>query len=206
MPVFEKQGQRIAFIHIPKAAGSSIERYFTDLGWEMSFYLPCVDPNDPAEHHLTYSVLRERINDLDEIPSFCVVRNPYKRIVSEWRWHRTTLRSTMLSFPDFVRRMSVSLKSSITYWDNHWRPQSDFLDDAIDKVMRLENIDAEFAEFVEKQGLDPSIKLPRTNQTRSRFRRSLQPEITPETIQRIRDIYHVDFDRLGYSEAEAKLQ
>ena len=137
MPIFEKQGQRLAFIHIPKAAGSSIERYFTDLGWVMSFYLPCTDPNDPADHHLTYSVLRERIPDLDTIPSFCVVRNPYRRIVSEWRWHRTVMRTTIISFPDFVRRMTVSLQTSQTYWDNHWRPQSDFLDDAIDYCYTL---------------------------------------------------------------------
>lgn len=206
MPIFEKQGQRIAFIHIPKAAGSSIERYFTDLGWVMSFYLPCTDPNDPADHHLTYSVLRERIHDLDEIPSFCVVRNPYHRIVSEWRWHRTVMRTTMVSFPDFVRRMSVSLQTSQTYWDNHWRPQSDFLDDAIDTVIRLENLDTEFAAFLQKQGLDPSIKLPRTNRTKHRFRRTLQPKTTPETIERIRKIYAVDFECLGYSMAEVQLQ
>lgn len=205
MPIFEKQGRRIAFIHIPKAAGSSIEKYFTQLGWTMTFYSQFNDPNIPADQHLTYTALRDRVPDLDSIPSFTVVRNPYKRIVSEWRWHRTVVRTTMISFSDFVRRVFTSLKTSKTYWDNHWRPQSDFLNENIDCIVQLENIDAELGVFLEKQGFDPNIKLPRTNQTKHRFRRSLTADTTPETIARIQQIYAIDFEQLNYSVDEVKI-
>lgn len=205
MPIFKKNGKRLAFIHIPKAAGSSIERYFTDLGWKMTFYLPCSDPNLPSEQHFTYTVLRERVPDLDDIPSFCVVRDPFQRMVSEWRWQRDIMKNTMLSFSDFVRRVDMSLRSSRTYWDNHWRPQSDFVSDEIDSVIRMESLKKEFEAFLDMQGLDPSIKLPMINRTRKTARTRLRIKATPEAIERLVRIYRDDFEQFGYSMEEASL-
>ena len=205
MPIFKKNGKRLAFIHIPKAAGSSIERYFTDLGWKMTFYLPCSDPNFPAEQHFTYTVLRELVPDLDDIPSFCVVRDPFKRIASEWRWQRDIMNSTMLSFSDFVRRVDMSLRSSRTYWDNHWRPQSDFVSDEINSVIRMESLSKDFEAFLDMQGLDPSIKLPIINRTRRTTRTRLRTKATPEAIERLVRIYRDDFEQFGYSMEEASL-
>ena len=51
MPIFRKGDRKIAFIHIPKAAGSRIEMHFTSSGWEMDFYKPCSHPNTPAIKH-----------------------------------------------------------------------------------------------------------------------------------------------------------
>jgi hypothetical protein len=199
MPIFEKEGERLAFIHIPKAAGSSIERYFTDLGWKMTFWRVCTNPHSPSEQHFTYSKLQDRVQDLDDIPSFCVVRDPFQRIVSEWRWQRDWMKNTMLSFSDFVRRVDMSLRVSKTYWDNHWRPQSDFVSDKINQVIRMENLKSEFGAFLEMHGLDSAIELPQINRSKKSARSRLRSNPTPETIERITRIYRDDFENFGYS-------
>ncbi len=198
MPIFVRSERRIAFIHIPKAAGTSIEKHFELSGWKMDYYEPCKTPWDPALHHLTYDALRNIVEDLDEIPSFCIVRNPFKRMVSEWRWQRTTRRSTLLNFPDFVRRVEVSLTQSKTYWDNHWRPQSDFINENINSVMRLEKLGTDFPEFLANNGFDPMEQIPRYGRSKL-WGRLPRLTLNDEALDRVRRIYKSDFDSFGYS-------
>ena len=196
MPIFRKADQRIAFIHIPKAAGSSVERHFTNAGWQMDFYRPCSDPNVPAVHHLTYEGLREQVPDLDEIPSFCIVRNPYKRMVSEWRWQRTRMRTTQTNFTDFVRRVTVSLKKSRTYWDNHWRPQSDFVNENLKKVIKIEKLDEGFRNFSDEYEIGFSEPIPRFG--RSKFGSFPRLRLEDGVLDAVLDLYRDDFKLFGY--------
>ena len=196
MPIFKKANKKLSFIHIPKAAGSSIEQYFTDSGWEMDFDKPCSHPSEPAVHHLTYTELRKLVPDLDDFPSFCIVRNPYKRMVSEWRWQRNRMRTTKINFTDFVRRVEVSLKTSKTYWDNHWRPQSDFISDKISKIIRIEQLNESCDEFSREQGLGLSGGIPQFGRSKSGNSPKLQLE--DRTLERVLDIYKDDFAAFGY--------
>jgi len=199
MPIFQKADKMILFVHIPKAAGSSIEQLFTESGWSMNLFKPCSSPYEPAEQHLTYEKLGELLEDIDDITSFTVVRNPFRRLVSEWRWQLSTMRTTDVDFDHFVRRVQVSLLHSRTYWDNHWRPQTEFLSDAINRVMKIENIDEDFSNFAREHDLDLAGPIPRRNRSRRRFLRS-SPKLacSTETMDRILEIYETDFDVLGY--------
>lgn len=196
MPIFRKADKRVAFIHIPKAAGSSVERHFTGNGWEMDFYRPCSHPSEPALHHLTYEGLGELVPDLDDCPSFCIVRNPYKRMVSEWRWHRTRMRTTRLDFNDFVRRVRVSLGTSRTYYDNHWRPQSDFVDDRLSSVIRIERLNEGFGEFVERHDLGFTEPIPRLGT--SKLGKLPRLRMRDGILDEVLELYRADFERFGY--------
>ena len=198
MPVFTKDERRILFIHVPKAAGSSIEKQFRTSGWKMDYYNVCANPYEPALQHLTYRELSEMIADLDDIPSFSVVRNPFKRMVSEWRWQVNIMRNTDVDFPNFVRRVQVSLKTSKTYWDNHWRPQTDFISDKVDDVIKMEQLDESFERFAIEQDLG-FTSLPKSNKSKTRFGAFPKLSVNDETIDRIREIYRDDFERLEYS-------
>ena len=89
-------GKRIAFIHIPKNAGSSIEGMLTRLEGER------VDPGKNAfepkylmgyrkgiyYQHLTYNMM-SKIYDMQEFDFiFATLRDPIDRFVSEFNWSR----------------------------------------------------------------------------------------------------------------------
>ena len=69
------------FLHIPKSAGTSIENFLRDI--------------DPA---IPLKVLRKRgfsrfLNDHLDYYVFSIVRNPYDRLVSAWKWGEFKLRN-----------------------------------------------------------------------------------------------------------------
>ena len=106
------------------------------------------------------------------------------------------MRTTKLGFPDFVHRVEVSLTQSKTYWDNHWRPQSDFIDDNIDSVMRIENLDKDFGEFAAGHDLGFTENIPIFGQ--SKYGKFPQLSVNEESLDRVRRIYEKDFEAFGY--------
>lgn len=164
------------FVHVPKAAGQSIERVFLDyhgLTWETRAPLLLRRRNDPSEgpprlahlsarEYVEYGHLTER--DWADFFKFSFVRNPWMRAVSMYKYYGDHRR---IPFPMFVRDRLAG-----TYWrDEHWfvRPQADFVCDEHDRVIvdfigRVENIDEDFAEVARRVGLSTSI-VPHHNTT-----------------------------------------
>jgi len=88
------------FLHIPKAAGTSIERFLRD-----------IDPDIPSK------VLRKRgfsrfLNDHLDYYVFSIVRNPYDRLVSAWKWGEFKLRNEPLC-PYYQKSRSVSFEEYV---------------------------------------------------------------------------------------------
>lgn len=197
MPIFEKKGRRVAFIHIPKAAGSSVEHLFKSDGWTMSFYKPTYDGYTVSDQHQTYRDLKKRIADLDELKSFVITRDPFSRLVSEWGYQTKRIRSSNLSFSDFVRHLECSLRVDTRYWDNHYRPQSDFIDDHIDAVIKMEDIREGLPIFLRENGIMNDPKIPHINRVQ---KRRIRPELNVdhEVRERIMRVYARDYTMLGY--------
>jgi hypothetical protein len=90
VPVY--RDHRVAHIHIPKTAGTSIERQFADLGdmhWNRSSWYGRIRRPDRwyEDHHLTLRELWSlSLGDIRGLDAFAVVRNPYQRLISEYRW------------------------------------------------------------------------------------------------------------------------
>jgi hypothetical protein len=88
------------FIHIPKSAGTSVERFLRD-----------VDPDIPAK------VLRKRgfsrfLNDHLDYYVFSFVRNPYSRFVSAWKWGELKF-SKEGDLPFYKKERSVSFREYV---------------------------------------------------------------------------------------------
>lgn len=204
MPLFTRGDQRIAFIHVPKTGGTSVERYFESHGWTMSYWsTPRNGGRTPSDQHLLYDDLREIVPDLDDIPSFAIVRHPIRRFVSEWKWQRWEMRQISDDLTSFTSRVETSLANDPVYWDNHWRPQSDFLSDKIDRVIRLEDIESEFPKLLEMLELDLPPELPRSNSSSGRglrawLGRPRRATLDDRDIERLERIYDIDFHLLGY--------
>ena len=198
VPIFQKHGRRIAFIHIPKVAGSSIETLFKNHGWEMEFHARHYDAYVPSPQHLTYEALREQVPDLDSLISFAVVRDPMARVRSEWQYQFSILKATLLDFPDFIRHMEASLSVSKTYWDNHWRPQSDFLSDELDRVFCLEELSRELPNFLDEHDIIRNGEVPHSNRSRRGSNRFMKLyRVDQATADRIKRIYRSDYERFG---------
>ena len=117
MPISHKH--KVLFLHAPKNAGSSIEEA---LGIEKSpqalLSHKYTADSIYALQHLPYSQLRKTVPTTvwSTYTKVCVVRNPWDRMVSDWRWRRKNgLPLGQLSFGDFVRCVQMVL--SDPDWD-----------------------------------------------------------------------------------------
>ena len=159
------------FVHIPKTAGKSIESYFLGLlglRWEDRAGLLLRANDDPARgpERLAHMTAREYVefgyltqSQFDSAFRFAFVRNPWARLVSEYRYRKHYLR---FSFRDFVLHHLPPQSMRDTY--RHILPQSDFLLNAggelsVDYVGRFENLQSDFDAVSKLLQLEPA-KLP----------------------------------------------
>lgn len=93
MPVFQRDGKKVLFLHVPKAGGTSIEEFFKKNDWEISFldrggdlswnkFMKC------SPQHMHAEILEKifKINSFHAI--FITVRHPFERIKSEFKWRK----------------------------------------------------------------------------------------------------------------------
>jgi hypothetical protein len=170
------------FVHVPKTAGQSVEQFFMDrmgLDWDADRAEVLLGDNpDPARgtQKLAHLSAWEYVNDgfiqreeFESLFRFSFVRNPFERIVSEYRYrnyfhHR--------SFGDFVLN-----KLPRPGWDDKYRhvmPQYEMLHDPdgrllVDYVGRFESLQQDFDEVCRRLGLEDS-KLPHRNPSNKKSR------------------------------------
>ena len=148
----------VVFIHIPKTAGTSIEKALNLTELHNSFTYP-------SPQHFQASAVKRIVGDYwDKMFKFSVKRDIYDRMVSEFLW-----RLRMLQPPELVRLNLVNTEQSFnefltfvtqvtdftqpTY--DHFRPQNYFLDEPLDMIFDFENLQELEDHF--------NIKLPKLN-------------------------------------------
>ena len=153
MPIFSKDNKNILFIHVPKSAGSSIEKIGSDLGWSESFSvrgkaLKDLEYYKASLQHLHAESLELLLN-LDKFDSiFTVVRNPFSRFKSEYYWQRSQ-RITNLDVDEWISDTLEKYSKDHYIYDNHIRPQVEFLPDHDNlKVFKLEESGVERAKDI----------------------------------------------------------
>ncbi|MBF0623004.1 MAG: sulfotransferase family 2 domain-containing protein [Magnetococcales bacterium] len=169
---------RVIFVHVPKVAGQSVEQVFLKrlgLSWapeERKKLLLCAndDPKrgPPRLAHLTAQeyidlgyVDQQQFSDYFK---FGFVRNPWARLVSEYRFRKHPY------FRDFKRFVFNHFPTP--GWDDRYRhimPQSDYLYDdqgqcLVDFIGRFENLQADFEEVCRRLNWQPQ-KLPHANKS-----------------------------------------
>ncbi|BFM05548.1 sulfotransferase family protein [Halioxenophilus aromaticivorans] len=164
------------FVHIPKAAGQSIERVFlneNNLTWEDRAPLLLrknIDRNKgperlahlTAEEYLKYGYISEQ--DFGSYFKFTFVRNPWSRLVSEYNYRGYNAR---FSFETFLTK-KLPKKDSYNDRYRHILPQSDFIycsetgKNLVDFIGKFENLQSDFDTVCKKLGIINS-DLPHTN-------------------------------------------
>lgn len=192
-------GAGIVFVHVPKAAGTSINEalYGRFMG-----------------HPRAAEIRRWAPAAVNALPSFSVTRNPWDRLVSAWRFARAgagvgeTYRAGMKrpeqyrvpefdTFERFVKEWLVP--RDVTRIDGVFQPQWLFLCDRernllVDHVGRVEDLAPTLAFIRENTGR--AVDLAQAN--RSGEAVDFRAFYTPELTKLIGNIYAADIDLFGY--------
>jgi len=198
-----KRSVAVYFIHIPKCAGTTLEKMFASLGFQ-SF----LAPEDylfarqylkvPPTHFDIETI--EKIFDLNKLYSFSIVRNPYNRILSDYKWAKEKSNRTeyfkAMSFDEFCSNSFEEYKIDQTYLASHIKPQHKFISNNVKKVFKLEDgLETAIQQVFADLGIviSGNILLPRLNATNEN-----PIEISNYTRELIYDFYKEDFEMLGY--------
>ncbi|MFG0262408.1 MAG: sulfotransferase family protein [Novipirellula sp. JB048] len=188
---------RSIFIHIPKAAGTSVGEALFGAGNSTHHYWDFYQAYDPEKFARYYK--------------FTFVRNPFDRLVSAYTYLQQTGKSTSRndrrfrarylsrygSFKEFV--CAGLNRPAIKNW-GHFIPQSRFIasDDRkiqVDFVGRVENMARDFVIVAER------LKLPtQITHTNKSQRDHFSKYYDSESEEIVREHYRRDFELLGYPE------
>lgn len=163
------------FIHIPKAAGQSVEHFFLNLhglSWEERAPLLLKFNSDPQKgpERLAHLKTSEYLScgHLDEgkfnnFFKFSFVRNPWARLVSEFNYRN---HSKKMSFKEFVVK-AMLFEGDYSDESRHITPQYDFLYDSsgkclVDFIGKFEDLQKDFDVVCSKLDIKDS-KLPHVN-------------------------------------------
>jgi hypothetical protein len=223
------------FVHVPKCGGQSVEQFFLraqGLDWGRRAELCLRRNEDPtrgpprlahmtAEEYVRLGYLEQ--DKFERYFKFSFVRNPWARLVSEYRYRSRY--AHQFSFKTFVFR-----KMPRPSWNDRYRhvmPQVRYLTDAhgellVDFVGRFENLQADFGHVCRVLGFG-ECDLPRVNVSQAHAgglfsRRTLyrlagalrghlgSPErkdyrayYDEETREKVAEIYREDIRMFGYA-------
>ncbi|MEX0678586.1 MAG: sulfotransferase family 2 domain-containing protein [Pirellulales bacterium] len=191
---------RCIFIHIPKAAGTSI-KHALDM---------------PGRGHLAWAYYSLCYPQLwQQYTSFTVVRNPWDRAVSIYHWAKVQdsywFKGQLVPI-DYELLASKSFEECLTILDGQrerlkseaWHRQTVWVAGPkslggkvmVDRVLRFENLDHDFPKFCEDLGIEQR-SLPKMNPSnRSRDYRQYYNDATRKLVERI---YEPDIETFGYS-------
>jgi hypothetical protein len=122
------------------------------------------------DHHLTAALVKARYpREWSEYFTFCVVRNPYARVVSDYFWRTKNLGENGPSFSEFVKALYTNedLGGIASAIPDNWNFYT--IDDkvAVDHVIRYENLLSEMSTIARDIGLAWDGWIPRAKVSQS---------------------------------------
>ncbi|MGD8854371.1 MAG: sulfotransferase family 2 domain-containing protein, partial [Gammaproteobacteria bacterium] len=185
------QRGKFLFVWINKTAGLSLSRA---LGIDKNLY-----------NHYTAMELREilGVEKFASMFKFCFVRNPWDKVVSEFRFRIWTSQNEITadaSFTDWVRSTYVDRDPRYHDWPKMFLPQLEWLTDekgevAVDFIGRFENLQNDFDKICAAINIDRQV-LPHEN--RSREDKSYRSYYDSETKAVVEEIFKPDIEFFGY--------
>lgn len=194
-----EDNNRVIFIHVPKTAGNALVK---------TLFGAAATGHDPLSRYLSNNSKKFK-----SYYKFAVVRNPYDRLVSSFFYLKQggigffdndfaeSYLNDVDTFEEFVKRLGSDdkFRAAIMSWV-HFVPQLDFVtldgsNVALDRVIKLENIDRELSDLCEELRVPP-VKMIRDNIS---FRESYKTYYTPELIDIVSMLYKDDLTALNYT-------
>ncbi|WP_084130467.1 sulfotransferase family 2 domain-containing protein [Demequina sp. NBRC 110055] len=208
MPIFRRDGVSILFVHIPKTGGSSVDDAFRDAGWSVALHdggggrdsLNRLRRCSPQHQHAAILESTLHVDRFDAI--FTYVREPTRRVVSEYVW-----RARKAAQPDvsgtaveaWVRDSFAKVATNPYWFDNHLRRQHEFLVPGTHTFRFEDGIETGLARLAAATGLDIPLSAPhRLKGSAMTGIDATDVVLTDAARDMVIDFYRSDYERLGY--------
>ena len=199
------------FVHIPKCAGTSIEKildmstlneYFSHKRihsnrmqipvekFNEEEYTNCVNK---TPQHMTYSEMCKVIDNIDSLFKFSIVRNPYSRLVSQYEYSKSFIKDAD-TFANLINCLDYKNATRIKLFDGHLETQTSYLENFDGKIYRFENIQECIDDL--KQ-YSPVTIIPHAN--KREYTKPYMEYYTPELLEKVQKFYTEDFINFNYS-------
>jgi len=137
----------IRFIHIPKTGGAAVRQYLLDNNIEHKFGSKKAN-NVYAKKHRYASYWLEKYSGEKNIDYFCVVRNPYTRLASYYRYvikHNALSKS--VSWEEFVKN-KIDFQNHYP-WDLqiNWIYDKNYSTKLVTNIFKFENLENDVNKF-----------------------------------------------------------
>ena len=215
MPLYRHADRMLLLIHIPKTGGSTVEEVLHRRGAQQALKSrPRKEFSVVTPQHMHWDLLLTWVPPGFYNQSVSIVRNPYARLASEYRWrsdlHKANLNKArasadqpvdaeappaeMLDFDTWLQHQFKAYPKRPMILDNHIRPQVEFVGPDT-QIFRLED------------GLDAAINhcltqlnMPLRNLKVHQARKSASQPIptTAARMAQVAEFYKADFEAFGY--------
>jgi len=191
--------KELKFIHITKTAGSSIETVGLEKNRRWGIH--------HKEYGFWHGLFPTKPNSLKEkYDWFMVVRNPYKRILSEYHFLAQSLgikKPKIEEFNNFISKWIINASNNKENHPmfgrcggDHFTEQYKYLDPNINiHILKFENIEEEFNKLMKEYNYN--IILNKYTQVSKKIFNLT--DISLENIELIKKVYKKDFELFGYS-------
>lgn len=213
MPIVKHRGTLIYYAHVPKCAGSAVNRYLAQRFGPVAMQDERFQARPVRERWTRSSpqhVDRRALGVLfpegffDAV--FTIVRHPVTRIVSVYEFQREVERTIPdgVGFSDWLVELPEVLAAEPFALDNHARPMDDIVPDGAE-VFRLEDgLDGLVAWLDAVSGSSEGPRAIAPANRRSDRRGAGEPVVPSQgDLTQISQIYARDFERFGYEVEEA---
>lgn len=214
----------LSFIHIPKNAGSSIEFVGKEHGyrWGMNIKFskykigsnPLKGLGSSSIWHIPPKLIKQNkgyeIYFKNKTP-FCVVRNPYTRAVSEYKYHEVINgnKTSVEGLNNFITKIPDLLKKDYYYFGCHLLPQSTYThipknnkweqqkEEKTIEILRFENLQEDFDYLMKKYNYPIETELP--FKLRTFITNITEKDLNQESKRIISLVYSEDFINFNYN-------
>jgi hypothetical protein len=183
-------GRRIVFLAINKTGSSSLWTWMDE--HHVAYLMNRYREDEARKLRIIAEVKRKRL------PCFTVVRNPWSRAVSSWKWCMQEKGLAPCTFEEFLR---IPLESMTEQQRFHTLPQWRHVADEngsvdyLDHIGRLETIDQTREWIADTLNLPRGEALPHLKKSGGS---DFEKHYTPETRRLVAEIFRKDFELLGY--------